>query len=342
MRAVVMRPGAITVEERPMPTPGSGQVLVKSRACGICGSDLHLYRHAQEIIDNAVAAGVPESAFEAGLVMGHEYVAEIVAFGPDCKQSLSIGDRVCSLPFLTTGAVTQNIGADPTVMGAYAEYFLLNEDTLLKLPDHLTDEAAALTEPLAIAVHAVGKASVTDKDVAVVMGCGPIGLAAIAVLKMRGVGTIIAADYSARRRALAEEMGATSAVHPKEQSPFALLQEAQGSSAVVIDCTGVAGVFSSIVNEAPHGARVVVAGIVHGDESFTPAVAITKELSFHFVVYYQPEEFVEAFEALANDKVVWRPMVTGTVGLDQVADAFEALKDPEQHAKVLILPHGAL
>lgn len=341
MRAVVMRPGSFTVEERPVPVPAAGQVLVKTRACGVCGSDLHLFRHAQEMVDTAIAAGVPKELLDAGLVMGHEYVAEIVSFGEGCREELSVGDRVCSTPFLTNAGVVQNIGADPTIMGAYSEYFLLDEDRLLKVPEGVSDEAAALTEPLAIGVHAVNRSGINKGDKAIIMGCGPIGLACIAVLKERGIDVIVASDFSPRRRALAAEIGATDAVHPKETSPFesASSNTASGRT-IVFDCTGVQGVFGQVVNEAPAGSVVVVAGIAHGEESFTPAVAITKELSFHFVVYYKDEEFSAALNMLADGTINWQPLVTGKVDLDGVGAIFEELEDPESHAKVLIFPHG--
>lgn len=337
MRAAVMRRQAFAIEDRPMPVPGPGEVLLKTRLCGICGSDLHQFRHAEEIDQLARSLGAPGQDLSKGMVLGHEYVGEVVAFGPGCTETLKMGDRVVSVPFLLREGAPVPIGANVEVDGAYAEHFLGTEALLLKVPDGVPDEAAALVEPLGIAVHAVAKSMLGAADLpCVVLGCGPIGLAIIAVLKMRGVARIVASDFSQRRRELAETMGAGRAVHPAEQSPFAALEAA--GPALVFDCTGVRGVLSQTINAAPHGSQIVVAGIPQGEDSFSPMIAIAKELNLQFVLYYTPEEFAEALGAVAEGKLDWRPLVTGRVGLEGIAEAFAALGDPEGHAKIVIDP----
>lgn len=337
MRAAVMRDRAFTIEDRPMPVPGPGEVLLRTRLCGICGSDLHQFKHAREIDQLARDMGAPGQDLDKGMVLGHEYVGEVVAFGPDTQQNLAVGDRVVSVPFLIRGGAPVPIGANVEVDGAYAEYFLGTEALLLRIPDDVPDEAAALVEPLGIAVHAVAKSILGSGDLpCAVLGCGPIGLAIIAVLKMRGVSTIVASDFSPKRRELALAMGATQVVHPKEQPVFAALGAT--GPAIAFDCTGVRGVLSQTINEAPAGSQIVVAGIPQGEDSFNPLIAIAKELNIQFVLYYTPEEFAEALAAVAAGKLDWRPLVTGTVGLEGIAGAFAALEDPETHAKIMIDP----
>jgi len=338
MKVVIVRDRALVVEEIPTPTPGSGQVLVKVRSCGICGSDLHLFKHGPELVAQAKAAGLPHEAIDHDLVMGHEFVAEIVEFGPGCQQTLSIGDRVCSMPFLQQGDHIAPIGATKTTTGAYAEYMLLTEAILLPVPDGMSDDAAALAEPLAIGIHAVAKAQITEADVALVIGCGPIGLAVIAALKMQGVTTIIASDYSARRRELAEQMGATQVINPATASPYQSLQNLGALKNVIFECVGIKGLIGQIVNEAPRLTRIIVAGVCMEEDNFAPMVAVSKELLLQFVTYYQQQEFAAALEALANNKINWRPWITGKVDLHGVAKAFEELKNPELHAKILIEP----
>lgn len=337
MRAAVMRDQAFSIEERPVPVPGPGEVLLRTRMCGICGSDLHQFKHAAEIDKLAREMGAPGQDLSKGMVLGHEYVGEVIEFGPDTQQSLQKGDRVVSVPFLIRNGAPMPIGANVDVDGAYAEYFLGTEALLLKIPEGVPDEAAALVEPLGIAVHAVTKSMLGSGDLpCAVLGCGPIGLAIIAVLRMRGVSSIVASDFSPKRRELALRMGATQVVHPKEQPVFTAL----GSTgpAIAFDCTGVRGVLSQTINEAPIGSQIVVAGIPQGDDNFSPMIAIAKELNIQFVLYYTPEEFAEALAAVAADKLDWQPLVTGTVGLEGIAAAFSALEDPERHAKIMIDP----
>lgn len=337
MRAAVMRDRAFVVEERPVPVPGPGEVLLKTRLCGICGSDLHQFKHAAEIDALVRSMGAPGQDLAKGMVLGHEYVGEVVAFGPETQRTLKIGDRVVSIPFLLRDGAPVPIGANVEVDGAYAEYFLGSEALLLKIPEGVPDAAAALVEPLGIAVHAVAKSLLDgDSQPCAILGCGPIGLAIAAVLRMRGVTTIVASDFSPKRRELARAMGATEAVHPKEKSPFAALPADR--PAIVFDCTGVRGVLSQAIVEAPTGSQIVVAGIPQGEDSFNPMIAIAKELNLQFVLYYTPDEFAEALAAIAAGKLDWRPLVTGTVGLDGIADAFAALEDPEAHAKIMIDP----
>lgn len=337
MRAAVMRDRAFTIEDRPMPVPGPGEVLLRTRLCGICGSDIHQFKHAREIDATARAMGAAGQDLDKGMVLGHEYVGEVVAFGPDTVQALAIGDRVVSVPFLIRDGAPVPIGANVEVDGAYAEYFLGTEALLLKIPEGVPDAAAALVEPLGIAVHAVAKSMLGEGDMpCAVLGCGPIGLAIIAVLRMRGVSTIVASDFSPKRRELALRMGASNVVHPRERPVF----EALGTTApaIVFDCTGVRGVLSETINTAPVGSQIVVAGIPQGEDSFNPMVAIAKELNLQFVLYYTPEEFAEALAAVASGALDWQPLVTSTVGLEGIAAAFSALEDPEKHAKIMIDP----
>ena len=343
MRSAVMRNSRFFVEDVTIPTPGPGEVLVKVRACGICGSDLHIFRHFPDLIDKAEKLGAPveemRRGLTEGLVLGHEFVAEVVAFGEGDPGALKVGDRVCSMPFVLKATGPALLGSTPDTPGAYAQYMVLSAALLVKVADGLPDAAAALTEPLGIAVHAVNKAELKPGDVAVVVGCGPIGLAVTAILKVRGVDVILASDLSPRRRDLALTQGATEVIDARTGSPFARAAEiAPGRRVVVFENTGAPGLLGRIVLEVPAGSRVVVTGIAPGDESFIPMIAITKELSLQFVIYYTAEEFTEALRLLEAGEINWRPMITGTVGLNGVADAFAALADPEAHAKILIDP----
>ncbi len=343
MRAAVMRGDRFVVEERPIPTPGEGDVLVKVRACGICGSDLHYFHHSEGMMALARRAGWPTREMEANLaagpILGHEFVCEVVDHGPGARRDLAPGRRVCAMPFLARPAGPVLIGSSPQASGAYAEYMLLSEAALLAVDEAVPDEAAALTEPVGIAVHAVNKARLKPEDAAVVVGCGPIGLAIIAVLKARGQARIIASDLSPRRRALAATMGATTVVGDADVSAIAAAREAAPDAPLtVFESTGAKGMLHALILEAPPRAHIIGVGIPAGEESFLPMVAIAKEIALTFVIYYTPEEFAEALRLVSEGALDWRALVTGKVGLDGVGGAFAALADPEAHAKILIEP----
>lgn len=341
MRAAIMRGDKFVVEDRPMPKPGAGDVLVKVRACGICGSDLHYFKHADETIELAAKLGAPtdemKRTLKEGPVLGHEFVCEVVEFGPETQRTLKVGDRVASMPFLLRNGAPVLIGSTPEAAGAYAEYMLLSEALLLPIDETVPDDAAALIEPLGIAVHAVNKAKLQGGETAIIVGCGPIGLAIIAVLKARGVANIIAGDLSPKRRQLAVDMGASQVVDARQDS-VVLAGAALGAPIVIFENTGAPGMLGKLALEAPQNARLVVTGIASGEESFLPMVAILKELSFTFVIYYTPEEFAEALALIKAGALDWTKLVTGKVGLDGVTQAFSDLANPELHAKILIDP----
>jgi threonine dehydrogenase-like Zn-dependent dehydrogenase len=343
MRAAVMRGERFVVESRPDPTPGPGEVVARVKACGICGSDLHYFHHAPDIIAMAGKLGAPteelQRAYDVGPILGHEFVCEIVDFGPGTQRALKVGDRVCSVPFVLRDGAPVLIGSGPETTGAYAEFMTLTEALLVRVGDETPTEAAALTEPVGIAVHAVNNARMSERDAAVVVGCGPIGLAVIAVLKARGQRHIIASDLSPKRRELAGLMGATVVVDARAESVIAAAAKAApGASAAIFENTGARGMLNRLVLEAPQNSRIIVTGIAPAEESFIPMVAITKEIAMQFVIYYTPEEFAEALALIEGGKVSWQPLITGKVGLEGVTQAFKDLEDPERHAKILIDP----
>jgi len=200
VRAAIFRNGEIVVDQMPEPKPGPGMVLVKSLACGICGSDLHARKHAHRMVELAKHfPGRKPMDLSRDVVFGHEFCCEVLDYGPGTTGKFKPGAKVCSLPALLTAEGPQGIGYSNDNVGAYAERMLLSEALLLEVPNGLAAEHAALTEPLAVGVHAVAKANIRGGEVPLVIGCGPVGLAVIAALKIKGMHPIVAADYSLER-----------------------------------------------------------------------------------------------------------------------------------------------
>lgn len=343
MMASILRNGTFVVEQRGRPSPGSGEVLVKVHRCGICGSDLHFFRHQRDTIEKARSLGADvselERAYSEGVVLGHEFVGEIVEFGPGTRRDLAIGDRVVSMPFVQKDGMPVLIGSNPETTGAYAQYMTLTEESVLKVDPGISSEAAAFVEPLGIAIHAVNKSGIKPGAAAAVIGAGPIGLAITAVLRQRGIKTVVAADLSPARRRLAKLMGASEAIDPAAGSAIVSAgAAAPGAPLYIFENTGAPGMLYRIVLEAPANAHVIVTGIAPGEEAFLPMVAIMKELSMSFVIYYTPGEFAHALELIAAEQFDWRSLHTGTVSLDAIPAAFADLRDPERHAKILIDP----
>jgi threonine dehydrogenase-like Zn-dependent dehydrogenase len=331
---------------------------VRTLACGICGSDLHALKHADAFVANARRAGNPRVMDLArDVVMGHEFCAEIVEHGPGTTRALPVGTRVCSRPVLMRDTGPQTIGYSNDHPGGYGEYMRLSEALLLPVPNGLPTEHAALTEPMAVGVHAVAKARLDADDAPLVIGCGPVGLAVIAALRLAGVRPIVAADFAPRRRELAVTLGADVVVDPAQTTPWSSWREAavyRGPSrapalppwiagpavrpAVVFECVGVPGVLDQIMAAAPRGTRIVVVGVCMEPDTIHPLLGIGKELNLQFVLGYTPDEFAATLRHIAEGEIPTAPLITGTVGIDGVADAFTALGSPERHAKILVKP----
>ena len=190
-----------------------------------------------------------------------------------------------------------------------------------------------------------------------VIGCGPVGLAVIAALKIRGLHPIVAADYSPARRALAERLGADIVVDPARSQPYTTWAEHAAMSpeekaarpplqallpalkpALIFECVGVPGLIQQVFEGAPRDARIVVVGVCMEADRSEPMLGILKELNVQYVLGYTPAEFASALELIADGTVDAGALVTGKVGLDGVAGAFADLANPERHTKILVEP----
>jgi 2-desacetyl-2-hydroxyethyl bacteriochlorophyllide A dehydrogenase len=337
MRAAIFRGGDIVVDTLPAPVPGIGQVLVKTLACGICGSDLHAAKHAHRMV--AVAKRTPGRVpmdLSRDIVFGHEFCCEVLDYGAKTERSLKPGTRVCAMPLMIEADGPKGMGYSNTYVGGYAEQMLLSAPLMLEVPNGLPTEHAALTEPLAVGVHAVEKGALRGDEAPLVVGCGPVGLAVIAALRLKGIRPIVAADFSPKRRELAIKMGADIVVDPAQESPYARL--AADKRAAIFECVGVPGLLQQVFEKAPRDARIVVAGVCMEPDAIEPMFAIFKELSLQFVLGYTPEEFARSLRLLADGKVDAEALITSKVGLDGVKGAFEALANTEQHTKILVEP----
>jgi threonine dehydrogenase-like Zn-dependent dehydrogenase len=379
MKAVTCTNATLEVVDQPTPAPAKGQLLIDVLRCGICGSDLHARKHCDELADVMAETGYPDFMRSTqSVVFGHEFCGEVLDHGPGTRKALRAGTPVVALPLVRRGKDVHAIGLSTAAPGGYAEQLIVEQSLALPVPNGLPADKAALTEPMAVGWHAVQRGEVKKGQVAIVIGCGPIGLAVILMLKAHGVRTVIASDYSPGRRALATRCGADVVVDPAQDSPYAKAKghghletapdalglavstveklhrlrlpwwhvwraaDAVGAATpkhpVVFECVGVPGVIDDIITGAPLFSRVVVVGVCMGADRLRPSMAINKEIDLRFVLGYTPMEFRDTLHMLAEGKVDVTPLITGTVGLDGVENAFDALGDPEAHAKILIDP----
>ncbi len=334
MRAGVFRGiRQVPIEDVPDPRPGSRDVVLDVKACGICGSDLHTYVAAQ------LAA--------VGQVMGHEFSGEVAEVGGEVE-GIAVGDRVTGPPIQPCGEcaacragrrhlcetwTTRSIAYG--LPGAFAERVRIPDATLgdnvFKLPDPMTFEDGALVEPLAVGVHAVGRADTGPGDVALVLGLGTIGLQVAQVLLARGLTDVIGADLSPLRRSVAEELGVT-AVSGDE-----LAAAAGGRSIdVVFEATGAPALVQGAMELVRPAGTVVLIALYEEPAQIVPTLAVQKELTVRGSAIFTPAEFEEAVELLAAGKVRGRPLITHRLALEDLGAAFEAQLDKDAAIKVMI------
>ncbi|MDB4273540.1 galactitol-1-phosphate 5-dehydrogenase, partial [Akkermansiaceae bacterium] len=334
----LIAPSEFVVSEKPKPSPGAGEVLVKVACCGICGSDVHG-------MDNSSGRRIPP------MVMGHEASGVIVELGEDVS-GWNLDDRVSfdsmvfcgSCEFCERGET--NLCNERQVMGvscdefkrdgAFAEWVIVPARILEKIPEGLSFEEAAFTEPLAVALHAVNLVKVKKGESALVVGAGLIGLLVIQALKRAGCGEIIAVDLDRGRLALAKELGASAAYHSLEDE--IILPE--GGVDLSMEVVGAGATLDLAIKSLRKGGRVGLVGNVVPEVKFPLQYIVTREISL-IGSCAAAGECSEALEAITAGEIQVKPLTSATVPLEEGADYFARLREGKEGLlKVLFKPHA--
>jgi 2-desacetyl-2-hydroxyethyl bacteriochlorophyllide A dehydrogenase len=333
----------IVVEEVETPRAGADDVVLAVTACGICGSDLHTYLHG--------------SFVEPGQVMGHEFVGTVVEAGPGVD-GIGVGDRLTASPLvpcnecprcaegrynLCAKAWTQGIAYGKP--GAFAELVRIPEATVgrnvFRLGSDVSDEAGALVEPLAVAVHAVRLGGPVTGATALVLGLGTIGQQVAQTLRARGAGRIIGVDVSALRLNAAAELGAE-VIDGSEgvDDALARMLGSGGEIDVVFECSGVPAVADAALAHVRPGGTIVVLALYDDPVTFNPTVLVQKEIRLQGSIAYTGEDFADAVALITGGAVQAGPLVTQHRSLDQIGEAFEVQLEKDQSLKVIVTPHA--
>ena len=326
MKAAVMR-GIKTIRTETVPDPvlEPHGVIIKVKACGICGSDLHVYKRDEQ-----------------GTIFGHEFSGDVVSVGDQVK-GIAPGMRVTAVGFRPCGKCfwcSQGKGHRCSNMallgyqfpGAMAEYvhipFAALGRTVFPLPEELSYEEAASVEPLSISYFSVNRAQPKPDESVAVLGLGVIGLYAVQVLKSFGVTRILASGRRAARLRAATECGADVVIDAASQDPTATVMDATANMGVntVVECAGQQDTFDQAVAMARGGGKILLVGIYEQPLTWDPLPAISKNLS---LIGCLGGNFPASIELLRSGKVSARPLITHRFTLDQAAEAFRAqLQEP--------------
>lgn len=352
MKAMVLSGGAFALEDIADPAPQPGQVLVRPLVCGVCGSDLHAKDHAEHLCGLLHRAGFRGFMDPTRpVVMGHEFCCEVL----EPTDRFARGQRIVAQPFIAGPDGIELIGYSNRFNGAFAEAMLLQQDLAFAVPDQVSTDVAALTEPLSVAVHAVAQSGGDETCAYAVFGCGPVGLFVITRLKALGLGPVLAVEPNAQRRAMAERMGADIVAAPGDPGiegwfddlglPLGLSDTMALSPdlkrrqrAVLFDCVGKPGMIMALAQSAPVGATIVVVGTCMETDPIEPAYILQKSLQLRFVFAYSADDFAAAFAMVCQAPDALAPLITGQVPLTGVDAAFASLSGGGSDVKLLVAP----
>jgi threonine dehydrogenase-like Zn-dependent dehydrogenase len=331
MKAAYIQNGKVLVGEMPDPVPAQGQALVRTHSCGMCASEQHFLHSGQNVIDLSRKFGGPYAGldFARPFVPGHEYVGEIIDYGPGSKRPVKAGRRVTSVPVMRHAGGHSVIGFSHECPGGWGELMLLDENALMEIPSGLSDDMAAMTEPLAVGLEHARRGRPTQEDVALVIGCGAIGLGVIAGLKLMGIAPIIAADLHPARREAAIGMGAHIAVDPRQLSPYGAIPDLGNRRAnLVYECVGLPGLLPQIIAGVAFEARIVMGGYCMEAEQFYVFAAQNKRLTVHFAAGEEQQDMELALRSIADGTIDIRPWLSERIGIGAVAEAVAQMSGP--------------
>ena len=341
MKAAYMQNHRIHVGEVSDPVPMQGQALVRTHSCGLCASDAHFLELGSKVVEISKKFGGPYSNLDLSqvIVPGHEYVGEIIDYGPGSRRPLRTGTRVTSMPVMRIAGGHSVIGQSHDCPGGFGEYMLLDENVLMEIPSGLDDDMAAMTEPLAVGLEHVRSGEPTKGDVPLVIGCGAIGLGVIAGLKLMGMGPIVAADFDPNRRDIAIKMGADIVIDPRELSPYDPIHGIGSRRAnLVYECVGKPGLLNQIMNSVGFGARIVIGGFCLEPEQLYVPAGQMRRLKIFFAAGEEQQDLDLALRSIADGKVNIAAWLGGRVGLTGVEAALHAMGSASAPVRTVVDP----
>jgi len=345
--AVFEGPETLTLHNVPDPECGSNDIVVKVADCGICGSDLHSYL---------------EGAFVApGQIMGHEFSGTVIARGGNV-QDIAIGDRVTAVPLSVCGRCPRCLEGSTHLCetglaasiayglpGAFAEFVrvpnAVRGGNVHVIPASVDDAAAALVEPLAVALHAAKSAAPLPTDTCVVIGLGSIGVNTVQMLKAMGAGRIIGIDVSTARLNLAREFGADITINGRDEDPLAAVTRITGEGAygvgaradIVIEASGSAALLSQAISMTRAAGKLRIAALYEGEPAIPANQIVQKEMSVSGTFAYKGE-FAEVLQLLDSGRITAAPAITHTFPLEQIEQAFRTQLNKDISIKVQVKP----
>ena len=333
--AVLYAPHDIRIEERAVPRPGPGDVLVQIKAVGVCGSDVHYYEHGR----------IGSFVVRQPLILGHESSGVIVDAGEGVSKD-RIGERVAIEPGVPDRVCPQcragrynlcpnvRFFGTPPIDGAFTNYVTIPEDFAYKLPDQLSDEEGALIEPLSVGLWACRKAKLQGGDRVLVTGAGPVGTLAMKVALALGATEVTMTDVFPQRLEMARKLGATRTVNVAEES----LADANLGVDVLLECSGNEKALKDGIRSLRPAGIAVAVGMNPGEELSVPmSVLQNRELTLTGTFRYA-NTYRDAISLVSAGRVDLKAVITGHYSLEHTEQALQATKNDPTNIKSVVVP----
>jgi len=331
----------LAIRRVPDPAPGSGELLLAVRSCGVCGSDIHATSH-----DNAAFG----QTLPAGTILGHEFAGEVVAIGRDAD-GWSVGDRAAGFPIFSCDACdacrdgrpancrTARFAGLSGAQGGYAEYVRIPSRTSLRIGDDTEFTAAAMIEPFAVCLHAAGLAGELSGESVLIVGAGPIGLLLALLCRRAGARHVVVGDIAGDRVNRALLLGATAAIDASKEDMKGTFRAAAGRRpGVVFDAAGGQDGVLRAMHLAGQGARIVVVAVSGRPSTVSGMTGFAKELIICFAKAYTFADYREAHRLIVSGEVELSPAITDIVGFGDFPRMFDSLCRPSGRGKVIFDP----
>jgi Threonine dehydrogenase and related Zn-dependent dehydrogenases len=340
--AVLVKPGHIEIQEMDVPVPGPDEALVRVKAVGLCGSDVHYYEHGK----------IGPYVVTKPIILGHEAAGEVVAVGGEVRH-LKPGQRVTIEPGVTCGRCEYcksgryNLCPDvrflatPPYDGAFCEYIAIRADFLYPIPDSMSYEKAALIEPLSVGLHAVRRGELKPGETVIIMGMGPIGIMTLLAARAAGAGRVIGVDLERFRLERALEMGADAVINLREEDGAEALNRLTGGrkADLAVETAGNGRAAQSALQSVRRGGRVVLVGLPQEDATpFNIPYIVDNEIDVRGVFRYH-NTYPTGVAVMAAESLNLDPLVTDRMSLDETPLAFEkAIREKNSTLKIVIAP----
>jgi len=332
--AIIKEKGLLSVEEVPSPQAGAGDVVIKVRYCGICGSDVRLFH---------------DGFYPVGLIMGHEFCGTISEVGYGVE-GWAVGDRVTAMPAVMCGNCyyclrgqrhhcrnIKIVGVDREMQGAFAEYVKVKADVLHRLPQEVSDEEAANIEPCAVSLRAVRRSEIAIGDSAVIFGAGSIGLFALQCARVAGARSVYVVEPAQGRASAAAILGADVVFDPEEPDVPGKVQQLTGEGAdIAYVCTASPPAFQQAAQTVKRQGKVILVG-GDGPAQVVPEFLMWKEVEVKGSYMYV-DEFALVIELFRQRKLKCEDMISDVIPLERMPEALKSLTKPTSEIKVLVQP----